>query len=32
MGAYLIEVDRVRTRYARAESEAEYVEQQEVYQ
>jgi hypothetical protein len=30
MGAYLIEVDRVRTHYAR--QEAEYVEQQEVYQ
>jgi hypothetical protein len=33
MGAYLVEVDRVRTRYARAEAEAEYAEQQDgVYQ
>jgi hypothetical protein len=30
MGAYLIEVDRVRTHYAR--QEAEFVEQQEIYQ
>jgi hypothetical protein len=30
MGGYLIEVDRVRTHYAR--QEAEFVEQQEVYQ
>jgi hypothetical protein len=34
MGAYLVEVDRVRTRQARAEAEAEaeYEEQQGVYQ
>jgi hypothetical protein len=32
MGAYLIEVDQVRTRYARAEAEAEFAEQSGVYQ
>jgi O-Antigen ligase len=32
MGAYLIEVDRVRTRYARAEAEAEFAERSGVYQ
>jgi|GEM_PF-1476956 len=32
MGAYLIEVDRVRTHYARAEAEAEFADRSGVYQ
>ena len=32
LGAYLVEVDRVRTRYAMAEAEADFAEQSGVYQ
>ncbi|MCY7335077.1 MAG: O-antigen ligase domain-containing protein [Chamaesiphon sp.] len=32
MGAYLVEVDRVRTHYARAEAEAEFADRSGVYQ
>ena len=32
MGGYLLEVDRVRTQYARAEAEAEYADRSGVYQ
>ena len=32
MGGYLLEVDRVRTHYSRAEAEAEFADRSGVYQ